>query len=149
MMYLLVIITIVIGCLMPVQASLNAELGRIIRHPYLGALVSFSVGTIALSIIVLVQGFPMEQIKKLPFSSPHLLIGGFLGALFVASSIFLIPKLGATTMIASFITGQLLASVLLDHYGLLGLQVQPISLQRLVGIILLFAGLLLVIRKSA
>lgn len=149
MIIALVVIAVVIGGLMPIQASINAELGRIISHRYLGALISFLVGTIGLTIVVFLQGFPLEQVKKIPLSSPHLLSGGLMGALFVAASIFLIPKLGATTLIASFVTGQLLMSVVLDHYGLFGLTVNPMTYQRTFGIILLFAGLFLVIRKAA
>lgn len=149
MIMLLVIIAVVVGGLMPIQASINAELGRIINHRYLGALISFLVGTLGLSLIVLLQGSPLQNFKKIPLSSPHLLSGGLMGALFVASSIFLIPKLGAVTLIAAFVTGQLLMSVVLDHYGLFGLTVNPMTLPRAVGIILLFAGLWLVIRKTA
>lgn len=149
MIALLVLLAVIVGSLMPVQASINAELGRFLQHPYMGALISFATGTLALSIIVLVQGLPLEQVRKLTSTSPHLLVGGLLGAMFVGSSIFLIPKLGATTMIAAFVTGQVLMSLVLDHYGLMGLPVNTVSLQRIIGIILLFAGLALVIRKNA
>lgn len=148
MIYVLIFTAIVIGTLMPLQAGINAELTRFIQHPYLGAMTSFTTGTIALAIIVFIQGAPITEIKRLTSAPPHLFIGGILGALFVGSSIFLIPKMGATTMIASFVTGQLLMSVLIDHYGLMGLPVQQISWIRSIGIILLFTGLLLVVRKS-
>jgi transporter family-2 protein len=80
---------------------------------------------------------------------PHLFFGGVLGALFVGSSVFFIPKMGATSMIAAYITGQLIGSVLMDHFGLFGLSVFPITLTRLAGLFLLFVGLFLVIKKSA
>jgi bacterial/archaeal transporter family-2 protein len=149
MIYTLILIAVVIGALMPVQASINAELTRFVKHPYLGALISFSVGTMALSLCTLFQGIPLEEIKKLPSASPHLFIGGVLGALFVGSSIFLIPRMGATSMIAAFITGQLIMSVIIDHYGLLGLSSHPLNLTRIMGIFLLFVGLLLVIKKGS
>lgn len=149
MLIFLVLLAIVIGSLMPIQAGLNAELGRIVQNPFVGALISFTTGTIALGLIVLFQGSIIEYARRLPFHAPHLLMGGFLGAIFVGASIFLIPKLGATTMIGAFVTGQLLMSLIIDHYGFLGMPVNPISLQRIMGVILLFAGLLLVIRKTA
>lgn len=148
MIFGLVILAVLIGTLMPIQAGINAELTRFIKHPYMGALISFSVGSIALLIITLIQGVPLEQLKKLTTAPPHMYLGGFMGALFVASSIFLIPKMGATTMIAAFVTGQLLMSVAMDHFGVLGLQTNPITMQRLFGIVLLFIGLLLVLRKA-
>lgn len=149
MIFIYILVAIIIGSMMPVQAAINAELTRLVRHPYLGALISFTIGTLALGIMVIMQGLPIAELKRLSSASPHLFIGGVLGALFVGSSIFLIPKMGATTMIAAFVTGQLLMSVCIDHYGLLGIPVNQVSITRIVGIILLFIGLLLVVRKNA
>lgn len=149
MIFIYILLAIIIGSMMPVQAAINAELTRLVRHPYLGALISFTIGTLALGIMVILQGLPIAELKRLTSASPHLFIGGVLGALFVGSSIFLIPKVGATTMIGAFVTGQLLMSVFIDHYGLLGIPVNQVSVTRVVGIILLFVGLLLVVRKGA
>ncbi len=149
MIFVYILIAIIIGSMMPIQASINAELTRLVRHPYLGALISFSIGTLALGIMVIIKGLPITELKRLSSAPPHFFIGGVLGALFVGSSIFLIPKMGATTMIAAFVTGQLLMSVFIDHYGLLGIPVNQVSVTRIMGIILLFIGLLLVVRKNA
>lgn len=149
MIYGLVLLAIIIGTLMPVQAGLNAELTRVLKHPYLGAFISLTTGAIAVLILVLIKGIGMTEVKRLGEVSPHLYLGGILGAIFVGSSLFLIPKMGATPMIAAFITGQLVGSVLIDHYGLLGLAATPISMTRLLGVFLLFAGLFLVLKKSA
>ncbi len=149
MIFLLIALAIVVGALMPVQAGINAQLTRFIQHPYMGALISFTIGTIALSIVTLTQGWPSESIKRLTEAPPHMFLGGLMGALFVASSIFLIPKMGPTIMIAAIITGQLIMSVIIDHYGLLGLPVIQISPVRLLGVALLFIGVFLVVRKTA
>jgi len=149
MIYLLVTITIIIGALMPVQAGLNAELGRIVENRYFGAFISFLTGTIGLTLVLLFQPNVLGSIKKIPFHSPLLLTGGILGALFVVSSTLLIPRLGATTMMGAFITGQLLMAVVMDHYGLLGLTVSPINWQKAFGVFLLFVGLALVLKKAA
>ncbi|HXH76394.1 MAG TPA: DMT family transporter [Bacteriovoracaceae bacterium] len=147
MIYFLIITAVIIGALMPVQAGINAELTRLVQHPYLGALISFFMGTVLLSLIVIVQGIPVSEIKRLTTASPILFVGGFLGALFVGSSIFLIPKLGATTMIAAYITGQLLMSVCMDHYGWFGIPVNHISMTKICGLFMLFVGLFMVMRK--
>lgn len=148
MIYLLVIVTTLIGALMPVQAGLNAELGRIVENRYFGAFISFFTGTVGLTLVLLFQPNLAGSLRRIPFSQPLLLTGGLLGALFVVSSILLIPRLGATTMIAAFVTGQLLMSVVIDHFGLLGLSATPVNWQKVLGIILLFAGLALVLRKT-
>src|SRR5665647_3643421 len=146
MIYGLILAAIFIGIFIPVQAGINSQLTRYVQHPFLGAFISFSTGALVLGIIILIRGVPWTEIKKLPSASPHLFLGGALGALFVASSIYFIPKMGATTMIAAFVTGQLLGSVIMDHFGLFGLVVHPLNLTRFLGIFLLFAGLMLVVR---
>lgn len=148
MVYLLLIIAVAVGSLMPIQASINAELTRLLKNPFLGAFISFCMGTIALFIICLIQGNFLNDLKRLTLASPYHFVGGLFGALFVGSSIVLIPKLGATTLMASFVTGQLLMSLVLDHYGWFGVNVQPINLQRTMGVILLFTGLLLIVKKA-
>lgn len=148
MIFGFVALAIVIGTLMPIQAGLNAELTRFLRHPYLGAFISLSVGAIIVSALVMLNG-GFGEIKRLGQAPIHLYLGGILGAIFVGSSLFFIPKMGATAMIAAFVTGQLIGSVIIDHYGLLGLNPNPVTLTRIFGIILLFCGLFLVIRKNA
>lgn len=148
MIFGFVVLAILIGTLMPIQAGLNAELTRFLKHPYLGAFISLSVGAIVVSALVMLNG-GFGEVKRLGQAPLHLYLGGILGAIFVGSSLFFIPKMGATAMIAAFVTGQLIGSVIIDHYGLLGLTVNPVTMQRILGIILLFAGLFLVIRKPA
>lgn len=149
MIYILIIAAVVVGTLMPFQAGINAELTRFVRHPFLAAFTSFFIGTVALGIILLGHGTSGEHFRRLLDAPPKLFLGGVLGALFVASSIYFIPRMGATVMIAALVAGQLLMSVLIDHYGWLNLPVLPISITRIIGIVLLFAGVLLVVRKGA
>lgn len=149
MVYVLLLLAVIIGSLMPIQASINAELTRVLKNPYLGAFISFCMGTLALTIICLIQGNFLQDLKRLTLASPYHFVGGLFGALFVGSSIMLIPKLGATTLMASFVTGQLLMSLVLDHYGWFGVTAQSISFQRVAGVILLFTGLLLIVKKAA
>lgn len=140
-------LAIFVGGLMPLQAGINAQLSRQLTNPFVGALLSFTVGTITLLCLSLTQGLHWEQFKKLGTLPPYLFLGGVFGASFVGSSIYLIPKLGATAMIASLITGQLIISVLIDHYGSLGLSQHLINPWRLAGVALLFSGLLLIIKN--
>jgi transporter family-2 protein len=149
MIFGLVLLAIIIGTLMPVQAALNAELTRFLNHPFLGAFASLTTGAILVLAFVLYQGFGSTEMKRLTEAPPHLFLGGILGAIFVGSSLFLIPRMGATSMIAAFITGQLLGSVIIDHFGLLGIPPAPVNLTRVIGLFLLFAGVFLVIKKNA
>jgi len=142
------LMAIAIGTLMPIQAALNAELGRQLSNPYLSAFVSFSVGTTCLFVLNLILGSQFTQLSLLKEINPGLLLGGILGALFVSSSLFFIPKMGATSMMAAYVTGQLLMSVIVDHYGLFGLTSYQITFQRLLGVGFLLLGLTLIVKKS-
>lgn len=146
MIFVYIILAIVIGTLMPVQGGLNAELTRILKHPYLAAFISLTFGAMAVSILIVLNG-GFSELKRLGEVPPHLFLGGLLGAIFVGSSLFFIPRMGATTMIAAFITGQLIGSMIIDHFGLLGLVPNPMTATKIMGVILLFSGLFLVINK--
>lgn len=148
MIFLLILLAVFIGALMPVQAGINAEFTRFLNHPYLVPIVSLIVGTVGLSFLLLLQGISMNDVKRLGEAPPYMFLGGILSAIFVTAAMYFIPKMGATTMIAAYVTGQLLMSVVIDHYGLMNLTPHPISASRILGVILLFAGLFLVVKKG-
>jgi transporter family-2 protein len=137
-----VLIACIIGGIMPFQGAVNARLSTVLGSGTMAALVSFMFGTFALTIVNLAQG-KLSQLKNITDATPLMLTGGLMGAIFVFSALYLIPKIGATSMMAAFITGQLALSLLIDHFGLLSLPVQPISAMRLAGVALLFAGVYL------
>ena len=138
--------TLLAGALIPVQTAINSQLRvALFQSPVLASLVSFAVGTIALALVYF--GFLRGAVPDgamLLRTSWWMWIGGVLGAIFVSCTIFLAPRLGAATMTAVMLSGQLVASVLLDHYALVGFPEHPVSPLRLVGIGLLFAGAWLV-----
>jgi transporter family-2 protein len=72
--------------------------------------------------------------------------GGLFGAIFIGLGILLVPQLGAAAFIAFLIAGQMIASVALDHFGVLGLPDRPIDLSKLLGIALLIGGVVLIRR---
>lgn len=149
MIYGFIAIAVIVGMFMPMQAGINSELSRIIKNPFLGAFISLSIGALALGFILILKGFPSDELKRLTTIPPHLLLGGILGAVFVGSTIFFIPRIGATPMVAAFVTGQLLMSILIDHFGLFGVPVYSVNTFRIIGVFLLFLGITLVIKKSA
>jgi transporter family-2 protein len=72
--------------------------------------------------------------------------GGILGALFIGLSIVLVPQLGGAAFIALLVTGQMIAALVFDHYGWLGIPQRPIDLSRLIGVALLVGGVVLIRR---
>ena len=84
--------------------------------------------------------------KQLWQAPPYLLIGGFLGGTLVLTSILLAPRIGAVALVSCLLTGQLICSAILDHFGWVGFKVHPISAMRVVGILFLLCGVYLIQR---
>jgi bacterial/archaeal transporter family-2 protein len=106
--------------------------------------VSFVVGMLALLALALAFTRGMPSGAKLAEMAWWLWLGGFVGALYVYGSIVTAPRLGAVTLVAAIIAGQLLASVVIDQYGWVGFEEHPVTPGRLVGLVLLAAGVALV-----
>ncbi len=144
MQALFLLIAALSGALIPIQAGVNASLRNYLPHPVFAAVTNFLVGLTLLSIsVVVMRATPpsLQMISKVPW---WCWVGGSMGAALVLSGIFLSHRLGAATFIACIILGQLTASVVCDHYGLVGFAVHPVSLQRLFGIAVLAGGVVLI-----
>lgn len=138
------LLALVAGLGLPTQTGINAQLGLWTRSSITAALISFAVGTAALLVVSLVLRLPLPLWAAAGAQPWWIWSGGLLGAFFVAATTFIAPQLGATTMLALILAGQLVASVYLDHFGLLGFPLHPISLGRIGGILLLVAGVVLI-----
>ena len=139
-----ILLAIAAGFCLPTQAGINTQLNLWSRSAILTATISFAVGTIALAAYCLVLRVPWPAGDSLSRYPWWIWTGGFLGAFLVASTVVLAPRLGAASMIALIVAGQMLASLVLDHYGWLGYQVHPVSALRMLGVALLIAGVVLI-----
>lgn len=136
---------ILAGALVAVQVPINAELGRGLGMPAAAATASFLSGTIILAIITAALAYYQGVSLAWRVPAPWLfIVGGFLGAAFVTGGIVLIPHLGAAATMAFIVAGQLLAGIVLDRIGFMGMAVQEISFGRLSGAVLLLVGALLI-----
>jgi transporter family-2 protein len=134
----------VVGLLAAMQPPINAALARR-GGPFSAATVSFMVGTLALLLITFLVERP--NFSGLRSAPTWQYTGGFLGAIFVFSTILLVPRLGATGMIAALVGGQIAGSILLDHFGLFGLARVAPTPARLLGLAFLVLGGLLSVRR--
>ena len=142
--YLLLLLAAVSGAVLPIQAGLNARMGKAVGDPVYAALISFVVGSIGLFIYTLASKTDLSQISQATTVNWTVWTAGILGAFYVAAVVILVPKIGAALTFGLVITGQLSLSLLLDHYGLLGMPVHFITWQRIVGIVLIIGGVLLI-----
>ena len=144
MKILFALLVVIAGMVAPTQAGINARLSQYVQSSFLAALVSFVVGSLGLLLFTLAARIPWPPVAVLSQSPWWVWLGGLGGAFLVTVTIIAVPKLGATTMFAFFLAGQMLASLILDHFGLLGYPLHPISLWRVVGVLLLCAGVMLI-----
>ncbi|MEW9808163.1 DMT family transporter [Mesorhizobium sp. ZMM04-5] len=136
---------ILAGAFIAVQAPINAQLSRGLGLPIAAAAFSFLSGAIVLGAVALAvtrtQGISLDW--KAP--APWLFVaGGVLGGAYVTITTLLIPRIGAAALMAFLVAGQLIAGLMLDRLGFLGMAVREISIGRVAGIVLLMAGALLV-----
>jgi bacterial/archaeal transporter family-2 protein len=134
------------GCLVGMQAPINSRLGKTIGT-LPAASFSFIVGTAALVLItVIVQGGlgALGGVGRAPWWA---LVGGLLGAVYVATALVAVRTLGAAGLTAVVIFGQLGVSVVIDRFGLLGIARHPVGAQRVIGLVLLALGVALVVRR--
>jgi transporter family-2 protein len=141
---LAVILTAVAGGLIALQAPINSELGKA-TGGLQAALVSFVVGTVALAAIVLLSGKAGGLGSTFDLSW-YYLVGGLLGAIYVTNALLAVSAIGAGGVAALTVAGQLTASVAIDRLGLFGLDQVALTPGRLLGVALLLAGTVLVIR---
>ncbi|MGB3387963.1 MAG: DMT family transporter [Pseudaminobacter sp.] len=133
------------GAFVALQAPVNAELARGLGSPVAAAAISFLAGAVVLGLLTFVlsraQGTAVHWLIPAPWL---FVVGGCLGAVYVTSAIVLIPRLGAATLMAFLIAGQLIAGMVVDRIGLLGVAVREISTGRVAGALLLLIGAVMV-----
>jgi transporter family-2 protein len=132
------------GAMLPLQAGVNAQLARIGGHTLWASGISFLVGTLTLLVVFSSLRHPWPGVAELKTAPLWAWSGGLMGAFFVSCMAFFAPKLGATTLLALVISGQIVASLLLDHFGAIGFNTHEINLWRVLGVLLIAAGVVLV-----
>ena len=131
---------------MPTQAAINNRLAAYVLSPISAAFISFLVGTIALFIYLVATGTPLVSLLNVKDAPPVAWLGGLLGAFFVTCTVVLAPRVGVAMTFSLIVAGQMLITLVLDHFGFLGLEERPISISRILGILLITVGVILIRR---
>ena len=141
------VLAVGIGSIVVVQASINSELRGIVGDPWRTALISTTVSTICLFVASLaVKGTAWPSSGEAGAISWWMWTGGVLGAIYVAAASILVARLGSAVLFALVISGQFVTSVVMDHFGVIGLDRQEITPGRAAGVLLLIAGVVLIRR---
>ena len=144
--YLYLLLALIAGAMMPTQAATNNKMAAFVDSPILAAFISFFVGTVALFIYVLATGTPLGNLASAKNAPPIAWVGGFMGAFFVTAAVTLVPRLGVAMTFSLIIAGQMMVALVLDHFGFLGLEQRPVTIPRILGILLITGGVVLIRR---
>jgi bacterial/archaeal transporter family-2 protein len=132
------------GALIPVQTSMNAALSRALGGPFYASLAVFGIAALAMTVVIGVLRAPVPMGAQLAAAPWWGWLGGVIGAIYIFLLVFLAPRIGIATATGFVVGGQILAAVLIDHFGLFGFARHALNLPRLGGVALLLAGLWLI-----
>jgi transporter family-2 protein len=139
-------LAVLAGISIVIQQALNANLRIALGSAAWSGFMSYFLGLVCMVILAIVLRDPVPSVvaaTRLPWWAWS---GGLFGAIFIGLGIFLVPQLGAATFLALLITGQMLSSVLFDHFGWFGLAQRSIDGPRAIGVALLIGGVILIRR---
>ncbi len=140
---LFIAMALALGAVLPMQAAINARLAKSAGSPVMAAFISFAVGTMALMLFLIIAG--QFQFKFISSGGPWWIwTGGLLGTFFVAGIVVLLPRLGVVLSFSLVLAGQMFIAILFDQYGWLGVAVKEISAGKIIGALLLIAGVVLI-----
>ena len=132
------------GATVPLQAGINSRLSFFSGSPVMASIISFLTGSATLIVYAIATRTPLPSAGSFAGAPWWIWTGGIFGAFYVASCVILANKVGAVSMLALIMAGQMITSLVLDHYGLAGYQIQPVNIYKIAGILLIIAGVFLI-----
>ncbi|HEX4849187.1 MAG TPA: DMT family transporter [Puia sp.] len=139
-----ILMTLIVGFCFPVMAASNGMLGKQLGGPFVATLAVFQLGSILLLLIIFLTRSAVPSLHQLLHINWKIWLGCCIVILNLITFTVVPGKIGIANMIVLFIAGQLLASMVLEHFGLLNLAVHAINWQRLLGLVFLIAGVILI-----
>jgi len=141
---LYIALALVAGACLATQVAVNARLSMATAHPITAAAISFGIGFVCLLVGAIAFRAPAPTASSLAAMPIWGWVGGALGATYVALAILTLPQLGTAAVVALVVAGQMAASLLLDQFGAFGLPEHGLNFWRILGAILLTAGVVLI-----
>jgi transporter family-2 protein len=132
------------GIAVAVQQVLNGSLRASLNSPAWAGFVSYLGGLLTMIVVLLAMREQMPSLKLVTATPWWAWSGGILGGVFILLVILLLPSLGAATLLALVVAGQMSAAVMMDHFGAFGLSQHSVSISRLLGVALVIAGVALI-----
>lgn len=143
-LFILFILAVVAGASVTVQQVLNSNLRTALNSAAWSGFVSYFVGLICMAALALALRNPIPSLSEITRIPLWGFSGGLFGAIFIGLGIYLVPQLGAATFIVLLVTGQMMTSILIDHFGFFGVNKYPIDISRIAGAAFLIGGCILI-----
>ena len=135
---------VLLGAALSLQPAINATIARILGNPLLAAGISISISLIVVVALWLAWGKAAGDFSQFKYLPWWVIVGGVVGAIFVAGSIVTAPVLGVALFFVCMVAGQLIGSTIIDQIGAFGLEVKPINTMKIIGLGLVILGAALV-----
>jgi len=129
------------GAFIPLIGILNGRVGRALGEPFYASVMLFGVAIILALVVSVIFGKAAPSVQDLQTLRPMDYTAGFIVAFYVISATVLAGKIGVANFIVMAVSGQIMFSLMIDHFGLFGAPVKPINMTQLVGAVLLLIGL--------
>lgn len=140
----LMMVALFAGASFVLQQAVNSNLRFEIGSPWWAGFFSYLGGTIVMLIMILFMREPLVSANLTLRSSLWSWSGGLFGAIYIAISILLLPRLGIFSVVTLIVVGQLVTSIIFDHFGVLNVPIQPITITRGIGAAFLLIGAVLI-----
>ena len=109
------------------QQAVNANMRVEIGSPWWAGFISYLGGTIVMLVVAVALREPLASMDAISRASWTSWLGGFFGAIYIGISILMLPRLGAALVVALIVLGQMTTALVFDHFGLLGVNEHPIT----------------------
>jgi transporter family-2 protein len=139
-------LTLLFGVVLTVHLAMNGAVGAALANPRVGNALFWCIGAVA-ALVIGASGWQSGALAGLRGVNPILLTAGAIGACLVFGIAWLIPQIGAGSVMIGLIAGQVLGGMVLSHYGWLGSPVQPVSATNLLGAVVMLAGVWLATKR--
>jgi bacterial/archaeal transporter family-2 protein len=134
------------GALQTCGAAMNGQLNKSMVNPWLASAISFALITFFFASVFLILPHPLPTTRDLAAMPWWAVIGGLVGAVQVYAGLTLVNRVGAGMFVGLTVSAALITSLVVDHFGWFRMQVHPISLWRILGGLLMVAGVTLISR---
>lgn len=144
-MSILSLLALLAGAAIAIQATMNAQLGVLLKSSMMGTSIAFLFALIFTVLVMLlsIKQYPnLTEVKSVPLYLWF--TGGALSAFGVGMFYYLIPKMGVGSVISYALTGQILIAVVASHLGWFDLPIKLINTSKMMGVVLLITGVLLI-----